>query len=141
MKFITPAIALVALAVAMPAHANTDHCPSLPEGMECFAEAGDGPAMYMVGRNAYDQARLDGDFSVARKWAYKAMEAKFFPAAKMLFKMVHMQIGDGNHGNKVESHRWLLQAIDDGHDYLKPYRRRLEAKMTDDEINEALTKN
>ena len=121
---------------ASPAAAN--ECAPLPDDMKCHAEAGDPRAMYLVGRDAYDRGREDGDFTEARMWALKAWEAKFFPAAKMLFKMVHMQVGDGNHHDFVEGHRWLTMAIEDGRGKdLVSWKRRLEAKMTPAQIAEA----
>ena len=128
---------LAALLLSTPATAAD--CPKLPEGMRCMAEAGDGPSMYLVGRQAYDTARETGDFTEARMWAVKAMEAKFFPAAKMLYKMVHLQIGDGAHKDMVEGHVWLAEAVDGGADYLKPWMKRLEARMTRKQIAEART--
>ena len=135
MRNIAGAFAAAMILTASPASASD--CPALPDGMKCHAEAGDPLAMYLVGRDAYDRGRVDGDFTEARMWALKAWEAKFFPAAKMLFKMVHMQVGEGNHKNFVEGHAWLTMAIADGRDYLVPWRRRLEAKMTPAEIAEA----
>ncbi len=117
--------------------AFANECPALPKGMECHAENGDGLAMYLVGRQAYEQGREDGDFSKAYKWAQRAMDAKFFPAAKMLYKMVHLQVGDGKHHDLVESHRWLTIAIDRGADYLVPWKPRLEARMTPEQLAEA----
>ena len=130
------AVGLVA-AVLSGAPAIAADCPKLPEGMRCMAEAGDGRAMYVVGREAYDAARETGDFTEARMWADRAMKAKFFPAAKMLWKMVHLQVGDGQHKDLVQSHVWLVDAIDGGAEYLVPWRRRLEGKMTSEQISEA----
>lgn len=134
MKKLAPAL-LAAMLLGWPA--QSAECPKLPEGMRCMAENGDGRAMYVIGREAYDKARTTGDFTEARLWAARAMEAKFFPAAKMLWKMVHMQVGDGQHKDLVQGHVWLVDAIDGGADYLVPWRRRLEAKMTSEQIAEA----
>lgn len=126
---------VAALLLGSPALAAD--CPKPPEGMRCLAENGDGRAMYVLGREAYDEARETGDFSEARMWAERSLEAKFFPAAKMLWKMVHMQVGDGQHKDLVEGHVWLVEAIDGGAEYLVPWRRRLEAKMTSEQIAQA----
>lgn len=112
-------------------------CAPLPEGMLCAAENGDPRAMYIVGREAYEKARQTGDFSEAHKWAVRAKEADFL-SGRMLYKMVHLQAGDGHHQDFVEAHGWLSQAIDDGSEYLVPFRRRLEAKMSREQIAQAL---
>lgn len=127
----------IAMAAALGTSALAADCPKLPEGMRCHAENGDGRAMYVVGREAYDEARKSGDFSEARMWAQKSMEAKFFPASKMLWKMVHLQVAEGHHKDMVQGHIWLKEAIAGGADYLVPFVRRLEAKMTSDQIAEA----
>ena len=129
--------AMVALMLAASPAAASE-CAPLPDDMKCHAEAGDPRAMYLVGRDAYDRAREDGDFTEARMWAIKAWDAKFFPAAKMLFKMVHMQVGQGNHHNFVEGHAWLTEAIAVGRGTdLVSWKRRLEARMTPAQIAEA----
>lgn len=124
-------VGLLALISAGSGHAND--CPPLPEGMQCAAENGDPRAMYMVGREAYAKARETGDFNEAYMWATRAKDADFL-GGKMLYKMVHLQAGDGMHNDFVEAHQWLSQAIDDGAEYLVSWRRRLEAKMSDEQI-------
>lgn len=136
MMNISAALAVAMMLTVNPA--NASDCAPLPDDMKCHAEAGDPRAMYLVGRDAYDRAREDGDFTEARMWAIKAWDAKFFPAAKMLFKMVHMQVGEGNHTNLVEGHAWLTMAIDSGRGTdLVSWKRRLEARMTPAQIAEA----
>lgn len=127
-------LALAMLIAAGPAGAN--NCAPGPEGNLCKAENGDPRAMYLIGREAYDAARESGDFSEAYEWASRAKEAGFL-GGRMLFKMVHLQAGDGHHHDYVEAHRWLSAAIADGADYLIPWRRRLEAKMTSEQIADA----
>ncbi len=135
MRKITVALGLVAcIAAAAPALAN--ECPPLPQGMQCAAENGDPRAMYLVGREAYDAARETGDFSQAYLWATRAREAGFL-GGRMLYKMVHLQAGDGAHQDFVEAHQWLSMAIADGAEYLVPWRRRLESKMTDEQLAQA----
>ena len=126
--------ALAMLIAAGPVGAND--CAPGPEGNRCKAENGDPRAMYLIGREAYDAARESGDFSEAYEWASRAKEAGFL-GGRMLFKMVHLQAGDGHHHDYVEAHRWLSTAIADGADYLIPWRRRLEAKMTSEQIADA----
>lgn len=134
MRKTTLGLALVTLIAVGPAGASD--CPPGPEGNRCKAENGDPRAMYLIGRQAYDAARESGDFSEAYEWASRSKEAGFL-AGRMLFKMVHLQAGDGQHHDYVEAHRWLSAAITDGDDYLLPWQRRLEAKMTPEQIAEA----
>ncbi len=122
--------------VAVTAQAATEDCPKGPEGNRCKAENGDPLAMYLIGREAYEAARETGDFSEAYMWATRAREAGFL-AGRMLFKMIHLQAGDGGHHDKVEAHQWITKAIAEGDDYLVPWKRRLEAVMTDDEFKAA----
>lgn len=130
------AFGLVLMMSILSLDANANNCAPGPEGNRCKAENGDPRAMYLIGREAYLEARNNGDFTEAHEWATRAKEAGFL-AGRMLLKMVHMQAGDGLHKDYVEAHKWLTSAIDDGADYLAPYKRRLEAKMTNEQIAEA----
>lgn len=132
------AFGLVLMMSIASVDASANDCAPGPEGNRCKAENGDPRAMYLIGREAYLEARESGDFAEAYMWATRAKEAGFL-AGRMLFKMVHMQAGDGLHSDYVEAHNWLTSAIDDGADYLVPYKRRLEARMTNDQIAEALS--
>ena len=127
MKLAAPLFALVLGAGA--AQAAMEDCPPGPDGNLCKAEHGDVHAMYVVGREAYDAARDTGDYRDAYRWASRAREAGFL-AGKMLFKMIHLQAGQGAHHDYVEAHQWITQAIAEGDDYLMPWKRRLEAIMT-----------
>ena len=134
MNRMTLGLALALWTAAGPAGA--EDCPPGPEGNRCKAENGDPRAMYLIGREAYDEARTTGDFSEAYMWASRSKEAGFL-GGSMLFKMVHLQAGEGLHHDYVEAHRWLSAAIADGDEYLVPWERRLEAKMTPEQIAEA----
>jgi TPR repeat protein len=134
----TTAIGLALVLSILSADARSNDCAPGPEGNRCKAENGDPRAMYLIGREAYLEARESGDFSEAHMWATRAKEAGFL-AGRMLFKMVHMQAGDGLHHDYVEAHHWITTAIADGADYLVPYKRRLEARMTNEQIAEALS--
>ena len=134
MNRMTLGLALALWTAAAPAGA--EGCPPGPEGNRCKAENGDPRAMYLIGREAYDEARTTGDFSEAYMWASRSKEAGFLGGG-MLFKMVHLQAGEGLHHDYVEAHRWLSAAIADGDEYLVPWKRRLEAKMTPEQIAEA----
>lgn len=125
------------LFIAGTAQAAMEDCATGPEGNRCKAENGDPRAMYLIGREAYDAARLSGDYSEAYMWASRAREAGFL-GGKMLFKMVHLQAGQGLHKDPVEAHQWISEAIADGEDYLVPWKLRLEAMMTPEERIAAL---
>jgi TPR repeat protein len=120
------------------ADAIANECAKGPEGNLCKAENGDPRAMYLIGREAYLEARETGDFTEAHMWATRSKAAGFL-AGRMLFKMVHMQAGDGLHKDYVQAHQWITTAIEGGADYLVPYKQRLEARMTNDQIAEALS--
>ena len=90
MNMMTLGLALALWTAAGPAGA--EGCPPGPEGNRCRAENGDPRAMYLVGREAYDEARTTGDFSEAYMWASRSKEAGFL-GGSMLFKMVHLQAG------------------------------------------------
>jgi TPR repeat protein len=134
MKKTSVGLALALLIAAGSVQA--DGCTPGPEGNRCKAENGDPAAMYLVGREAYDEARNSGDFSEAYMWATRARNAGFL-GGKMLFKMIHLQAGQGAHHDNVEAHGWISTAIADGADYLVPWKRRLEAIMTREQLAEA----
>jgi TPR repeat protein len=134
MTRMTLGLALALWTAAGPAGA--EGCPPGPEGNRCKAENGDPRAMYLIGREAYDEARTTGDFSEAYMWASRSKEGGFL-GGRMLLKMVYLQAGEGLHHDYVEAHRWLNAAIADGDEYLVPWERRLEAKMTPEQIAEA----
>ncbi len=129
------AASLFALFVgANPLHAAG--CPNGPEGNLCKAENGDVHAMYMIGREAYDSARKSGDYSEAYLWASRARAAGFL-GGRMLFKMIHLQAGRGQHHDNLEAHAWISRAIAEGEEYLVPWKRRLEAIMTPAQVRAA----
>ena len=134
MKIAAPIFALTLIA-GMSQTALAECAPG-PEGNLCKAENGDAHAMYMVGREAYDAARETGDYSDAYRWATQAREAGFL-GGKMLFKMIHLQAGQGLHHDPVEAHSWISKAIVEGEDYLMAWKRRLEAGMTPEQLADA----
>lgn len=136
MKFAAPFL-LVLVMCTGAVQAAMEDCARGPEGNLCKAENGDVHAMYLIGREAYDRARETGDFSEAYLWAVRAREAGFL-GGRMLFKMIHLQAGQGHHHDKVEAHLWITKAIAEGEDYLVPWRRRLEAIMTPEQFKAAL---
>lgn len=127
------ALAVVALLIASPAIA--EDCPPGEEGNLCKAEAGDALAAYMVGRAALIEGNKTGDLSMAHKWAKRSKDAGFL-GGKMLYKMVNLNAGQGMHHDIVEAHGWVSQAVADGVSDLEPWIRRLEAKMTPEQLYE-----
>lgn len=134
MKLACLAFAVVMIAATAPA--AVAECTPGPEGNLCKAENGDVAAMYMVGRRAYLDGRVTGDLAVAYYWARRSKEGGFL-GGRMLLKMVHLQMGDGIHHDYVQAHRWLSEAIEGGDDYLVVWRKRLENKMTAEQLAEA----
>jgi hypothetical protein len=133
MKVVAPILAVTL--IAGMAQAALAECASGPEGNLCKAENGDRHAMYMVGREAYDAARETGDYSEAYRWASQSREAGVL-GGKMLFKMIHLQAGQGLHHDPVEAHNWISTAIAEGEDYLMRWKVRLEAQMTPEQLAE-----
>jgi len=129
-------VAFALMMIAGSAQAAMEDCARGPEGNLCKAENGDPHAMYLIGREAYDAARESGDFGEAHMWATRSREAGFL-GGKMLFKMVHLQAGQGLHHDPVEAHGWISTAIADGEDYLVRWQQRLEARMTPEQLKEA----
>lgn len=119
------------------AQAAMEDCAPGPEGNLCKAEHGDVHAIYMIGREAYAKARETGNYSEAYRWAAQAREAGFL-GGRMLFKMIHLQAGKGAHHDYVEAHQWITKAIAEGEEYLVPWKRRLEAIMTPEQLKAAL---
>ncbi len=136
MKLACLGFALAMIVATAPASAAD--CAVGPEGNLCKAENGDPRAMYMVGRRFYlDSLEAEsGDLSDAYFWASRSKEEGFL-GGRMLLKMVYLQLGDGHHNDYVQAHVWLTGAIDGGDEYLVPWRKRLEYRMTDEQIAEA----
>jgi TPR repeat protein len=137
MKFASLAVAAVLFTASAPAMAV--ECATGPEGNLCKAENGDPRAMYLVGRRAYvDGLETEsGDLTDAFYWAARSKEGGFL-GGKMLLKMVYIQMGEGSHHDYVQAHVWLTNAINGGDDYLVAWRKRLEYRMTDEQVAEAV---
>lgn len=128
-----PALGLVLAAFAAAAQAA---CPAGPDGNRCKAENGDALAAYMIAREAYAAGRESGDLSEAFAWAQRSRDAGY-RGGRMLLKMVYVQMGEGTHRDFVQAWRWLTEAIEAGDDYLEPWRRRLEKRMSAGELEAA----
>jgi hypothetical protein len=119
-------------AVAEPACASDDEAV-------CKAEKDERMAMYIKGRNAYENARTAGDFteaySIARKLASDGDKN-----GERLFKMVNMQLGWGAHKDLVQAYVWLSEGVADGVDYVPLWRDKLAEKMSPEQLADAKKK-
>ena len=113
-------------------------CVSDEDKVPCLAEKGDPMAMYMMGRRAYEGARVSGDFTEALAWGQKIIKVRRH-TGNMLLKMVYLQLGGGEHRDYVQAHVWLREAIDssEANLYLIPWLERLEARMEPEQIERA----
>jgi hypothetical protein len=113
--------------------------PACPEGdgwLECRAKAGDRMAIYVLGRNAYDNARESGDFSEALRLS-RDLAVTGDKNGERLLKMTQMQLGWGAHKDYVQAYVWLSEAIAGGSDYLVKWRAMLMEKMTPAQLAKA----
>ena len=121
-------------------HATAAHpdCASEADKVPCLAAKDDPMAMYMMGRRAYEAARISGDFTAALAWGQKVIQVRRH-TGNMLLKMVYLQLGVGAHRDYVQAHVWLRQAIDRSEEnmYLIPWLERLEARMAPEQIDRA----
>ena len=92
--------------------------------------------MYAVGRQAYDDARVAGDFAAALDWARRLVALKDKNGERLL-KMVHLQLGWGKHRDPVQAYVWLSEAITAGDDYVRSLRNGLAGKMTPEQVADA----
>ena len=120
------------------ATATDPACVSEEDKVPCLAAKGDPMAMYMMGRRAYEAARVAGDFTEALAWGQKVIQVRRH-TGNMLLKMVYLQLGSGAHRDYVQAHVWLREAIDSSEEnlYLIPWLERLEAKMEPEQIERA----
>jgi len=113
-------------------------CASEEDMVPCLAAKDDPMAMYMMGRRAYEGARVSGDFTEALAWGRKIIKVRRH-TGNMLLKMVYLQLGAGEHRDHVQAHVWLREAIDssEANLYLIPWLERLEARMEPEQIERA----
>ena len=119
-----------------PAAAAETQCPSEENLADCQAEMDNRMAVYIKGRNAYDNARTSGDFSEALALS-RQLAAKGDKNGERLLKMVYLQLGWGGHRDYVQAYKWLSEGIAGGADYLVRWRQILTEKMTSDQLVEA----
>jgi hypothetical protein len=119
--------------IARSAIAQETICAEGDESLQCKAQAGDRVALYVLGRQAYDEARNSGDFSEALRLA-RQLDATGDKNGDRLLKMVYLQLGWGGHSDYVQAYVWLSEAIAGGKDYLVSWRDRLAAKMSADQL-------
>ena len=131
------AITLCSGAVVHATAADPD-CASEEDKVPCLAAKGDPMAMYMMGRRAYEGARVSGDFTEALAWGQKVIKVRRH-TGNMMLKMVYLQLGAGEHRDYVQAHVWLREAIDSREEnlYLIPWLERLEARMEPEQIERA----
>jgi len=119
-----------------PATAAETQCPSEDNSAPCQADKDDRMALYVEGRNAYDNARMSGDFSDALALS-RQLAARQDKNGERLLKMVYLQLGWGSHRDYVQAYVWLSEGIAGGADYLVRWRQILAEKMTPDQLAEA----
>ena len=131
------AMTLYSGAVVHATAADPD-CASEEDKVPCLAAKGDPMAMYMMGRRAYEGARVSGDFTEALAWGQKVIKVRRH-TGNMMLKMVYLQLGAGEHRDYVQAHVWLREAIDRREEnlYLIPWLERLEARMEPEQIERA----
>ena len=119
-----------------PAAAADTQCQSEEISADCQAEMDNRMAVYVNGRNAYDNARKSGDFSEALALS-RQLADKGDKNGERLLKMVYLQLGWGGHRDYVQAYKWLSEGIAGGADYLVRWRQILTEKMTADQLAEA----
>ena len=124
--------------VVVHATAADPDCAAEEDKVPCLAAKGDPMAMYMMGRRAYEGARVSGDFTEALAWGQKVIKVRRH-TGNMMLKMVYLQLGAGEHRDYVQAHVWLREAIDRREEnlYLIPWLERLEARMEPEQIERA----
>jgi hypothetical protein len=127
---------LVAEAQAQAQAQDSAQCPEGDDWIECMAASGDRAAIYRVGRTAYEQARVSGDFSEALRLA-RSLNGQNDRNGARLLKMVHLQLGWGGHKDYVQAYVWLNEDLRDGIDYLDKWVATLAEKMTPEQVAEA----
>lgn len=101
-------------------------------------------AIFVRARKGYEDARTSGDFSESLVLS-RQLAAQGNRAAKGLLRMVYMQLGSGTHKDYVQAYVWLSEGIarsadypvKGGADFVSKWRKRLEEKMTPDQIAQA----
>jgi len=120
----------------------------------CQAEEGEGEDaadaakidMFVRARQGYSDARKSGDFTEPLKLS-RQLAAQGSRAGKGLLRMIYMQLGLGAHKDYVQAYVWLSEgmAADPSNlrkgatESLVRWRKRLEEKMTPDQIAQAKT--
>ena len=102
----------------------------------CKAEKDERMAIYTQGRNAYDNARMSGDFTEAFSLSRK-LASTGDKNGERLLKMVYIQLGSGAHRDTVQAYVWISEGIADGIDYAALWRKKLTEKMTPEQLAQA----
>ncbi len=99
----------------------------------CNDEKGERLAVYVAGREAYENARITGDFSEALALS-RQLVSKGDKNGERLLKMIYLQLGWGAHRDYVQAYVWLSEGGAGGGDYLDLWRKKLMEKMTPEQI-------
>jgi hypothetical protein len=129
------AFVLSLMATISAAPAAEAKCPE-DNSAPCQAEEAERVAIYVKGRNAYDNARTSGDFSEALTLA-RQLAVQGDKNGERLLKMVYLQLGWGAHRDYVQAYGWLSEGIAGGEEYLVRWRKLLAEKMTAEQLAEA----
>ena len=121
---------------AVHAQEDAEQCVEGDGWLECRAAAGDRMAMYRLGRTAYEQAREDGDFTDALRRARELADQGDKNGARLL-KMVHLQLGWGNHKDNVQAYVWMVEDRSAGRDYLDKLIQNLSEKLSPQQLARA----
>jgi hypothetical protein len=113
-------------------------CTSDDEAV-CKAEKDARIAMYIKGRNAYENARMTGDYTEAFTVSHK-LALTGDKNGERLLKMVFIQLGRGEHKDLVQAYGWLSDGVADGLDYVSLWRNKLVEKMSQEQLVEAKKK-
>lgn len=129
------AVVIAAGGISAATAAETQ-CSPEEDSAACQADMANRMAVYVQGRNAYDNARTSGDFSEVLALS-RQLVAKGDKNGERLLKMVYLQLGWGAHRDYVQAYGWLSEGIAGGADYLVRWRQILAEKMTSDQLAEA----
>ena len=141
---IVPAASGIESATAAEADCTSEDSSAPCQTEEDRAENAKEIDMFVRARNGYNQARTSGDFTEPLTLT-RQLAAQGNGAGKGLLRMVYMQLGSGAHKDYVQAYAWLSEGIARSADYpvkggavfVSKWRRRLEEKMTSEQIADA----
>lgn len=101
------AIALALGMTAATAMAADEAFVCMEETQEICDQNNRNMALFIKGRDAFDQGREIGDFGEARRYALELMANNDSQHGSALMKFIYVQVGLGVHKNLVEAYRWV----------------------------------